>query len=77
VTGDSRMAAYSWLRRRPLSVDALFAVALAALVLGLADAFPADVSDIAAWLPEMFWPLWSLSLATATYAYWLRRRGQS
>jgi len=42
---------------------------------GLASAFPGEVSDIAAWLPEMFWPLWSLSLAAAAYAYWLRRRG--
>lgn len=43
---------------------------------GLADAFPGETTDIAAWLPEMFWPLWSLSLAAAAYAYWLRRRGR-
>jgi hypothetical protein len=43
---------------------------------GLASAFPGETSDIAAWLPEMFWPLWALSLAAATYAYWLRRRGR-
>lgn len=40
----------------------------------LASAFPGGTSDLAAWVPEMFWPLWSLSLAAATYAYWLRRR---
>ena len=37
--------------------------------------FPGENLDIAAWLPEMFWPLWGAALATATYAYWLRRRG--
>ncbi len=43
---------------------------------GIADAFPGEITDIAAWLPEMFWPVWSLSLAAAAYAYWLRRRGR-
>ena len=42
----------------------------------IANAFPGEITDTAAWLPEMFWPLWSLSLAAATYAYWLRRRGR-
>lgn len=41
----------------------------------LAESFPGESSDIAAWLPEMFWPLWGAALAAATYAYWLRRRG--
>ncbi len=39
------------------------------------DTFPGENDDIAAWLPEMFWPLWAAALAAATYAYWLRRRG--
>ena len=43
---------------------------------GLADVFPRGTSDLAAWIPEMFWPLWSLSLAATAYAYWLRRRGR-
>jgi len=42
----------------------------------IANAFPGELTDVAAWLPEMFWPLWSLALAAATYAYWLRRRGR-
>lgn len=29
----------------------------------------------AAIVPEFFWPLWSVALGAATYAYWLRRRG--
>ncbi len=37
--------------------------------------FPGENDDVAAWLPEMFWPLWGAALAAATYAYWLRRRG--
>lgn len=40
------------------------------------DNFPGENDDIAAWLPEMFWPLWGAALAAATYAYWLRRRGR-
>lgn len=39
------------------------------------DTFPGENDDIAAWLPEMFWPLWAAALAGAAYAYWLRRRG--
>jgi hypothetical protein len=38
-----------------------------------AENFPGGTSDVAAWLPEMFWPLWGAALAAATYAYWLRR----
>jgi hypothetical protein len=40
------------------------------------DTFPGENGDIAAWLPEMFWPLWAVALAAAAYAYWLRRRGR-
>ena len=43
---------------------------------GLANAFPGKTSDIAVSLPEMFWPLWVVTLSAATYAYWLRRRGR-
>jgi hypothetical protein len=39
-----------------------------------AESFPGETSDVAAWLPEMFWPLWGAALAAATYAYWLRRQ---
>lgn len=42
---------------------------------GIGDTFPGENTDVAAWLPEMFWPLWGAALAAATYAYWLRRRG--
>ena len=41
----------------------------------IAAMFPGENADVAAWLPEMFWPLWAAALAAATYAYWLRRRG--
>lgn len=41
----------------------------------LGDNFPGGGEDVAAWLPEMFWPLWAVGLAAAAYAYWLRRRG--
>jgi hypothetical protein len=34
---------------------------------------PFDGSDIAAWLPELFWPLWGVALAAASYAYEARR----
>jgi hypothetical protein len=37
--------------------------------------FPGNAGDIAAWLPELFWPLWGAALAAAAIAYWLRRRG--
>lgn len=39
------------------------------------DNFPGGNDDVAAWLPEMFWPLWAAALAAAAYAYRLRRRG--
>ena len=47
-----------------------------AVLSGFGDAFPVGMADVAGWLPEMFWPVWGLALAAATYAYWLRRRGQ-
>jgi hypothetical protein len=31
-------------------------------------------NNLAAWLPEMFWPLWGVALAAASYAYEIRRR---
>jgi hypothetical protein len=79
-----------WLRGRPvpvgLAVVPAFAVALAvasaglmfvrfAVTGGIAESFPGEDSDVAAWLPELFWPLWAVALAGAAYAYWLRRRG--
>jgi hypothetical protein len=42
---------------------------------GLAASFPGENRDVAVWLPELFWPLWAVALAAATYAYVLRRRG--
>jgi hypothetical protein len=42
----------------------------------LAENLPGTSDDVAAWLPEMFWPLWAAALAAAAYAYWLRRRGR-
>jgi hypothetical protein len=69
-----------------LAVVPAFAVALAvasaglmfvrfAVTGGIAESFPGEDSDVAAWLPELFWPLWAVALAGAAYAYWLRRRG--
>lgn len=77
------------LRGRPVPVGlAVMPASIVALVVGSAGVmfvrfvltgtfgryFPGGDDDVAAWLPEMFWPLWSLALAAATYAYWLRRR---
>ncbi|HET8598737.1 MAG TPA: hypothetical protein VFL99_00310 [Segeticoccus sp.] len=36
--------------------------------------FPAELPDVAGWLPEMFWPVWGTALAVATAAYAVRRR---
>lgn len=44
---------------------------------GFAASFPGENRDVAAWLPEMFWPLWGVALAAATYAYWLRRHSDA
>ncbi len=35
------------------------------------------ISQPAAWLPEMFWPLWGVALATAALAYRERRRREA
>jgi hypothetical protein len=35
---------------------------------------PFEARELAAWLPEMFWPLWGVALAAASYAYEARRR---
>jgi hypothetical protein len=40
------------------------------------DNLPFASGDVAAWLPEMFWPLWGAALAAAGVAYLLRRRGE-
>ena len=40
----------------------------------LGDAVPGGDTNVAAWLPEMFWPVWGAALALATYAYAVRRR---
>ncbi|WP_156043697.1 NYN domain-containing protein [Cellulomonas sp. URHE0023] len=40
----------------------------------LGDAVPGGDANVAAWLPEMLWPLWGAALALATYAYAVRRR---
>ncbi len=43
-------------------------------VTGGLEVLPGKTTDVAAWLPELFWPLWSAGLALATWTYWLRRR---
>jgi len=43
-------------------------------VTGANEGLPFTTSDVAAWLPEMFWPLWAAALAAASYAYEVRRR---
>jgi hypothetical protein len=43
-------------------------------VAGPFDGLPFTGGDVAAWLPEMFWPLWGVALAAAAYAYEVRRR---
>jgi hypothetical protein len=37
-----------------------------------------DGFDAEPWLliPHLLWPVWGVTLGMATYAYWLRRRGQ-
>lgn len=79
-----------WLRGRRVPVP--FAVVPASIVAGailpaslslistgvrtgaLARAFEPDGWGAIA--PELLWPVWSVTLAGATYAYWLRRRGR-
>ncbi len=41
---------------------------------GFSAGVPGEETDVAAWLPELFWPLWGAALALATYAYAVRRR---
>jgi hypothetical protein len=36
-----------------------------------------EMAEWGAWLPELFWPLWGAALATATTAYYRRRRATS
>ncbi len=43
---------------------------------GFGANFPGGNGDVAAWLPEMFWPLWGAALAAAAWAYAVRRRGR-
>ena len=79
-----------WLRGRPVPIAlAVVPAGLVSIVLAsaglmfvrlgitgeLAENLPGTSDDVAGWLPEMFWPLWAVALAAATYAYWLRRRG--
>ncbi|GAA0925497.1 hypothetical protein [Nonomuraea longicatena] len=33
-----------------------------------------EMTEWGAWLPELFWPIWGAALATATVAYYRRRR---
>lgn len=74
-------------RRVPISVAVLPALLVSVVVtsaglmfgrMGLTgqfdNNFPGSIKDVAAWLPELFWPLWGMSLAAAAIAYWLRRR---
>ncbi|MGV9770996.1 hypothetical protein [Streptosporangium sp. NPDC003464] len=35
-----------------------------------------ELSEVGAWLPETFWPIWGAALAAAALAYHLRRRGR-
>jgi hypothetical protein len=37
--------------------------------------FPGVGDQPAAWIPEMFWPLWGVALAVAAHAYRVRRAG--
>ncbi|WP_344007917.1 hypothetical protein, partial [Isoptericola halotolerans] len=46
------------------------------IAIGLSEGlFGLDAETWAAVGPAFLWPLWSLALGAATYAYWLRRRG--
>lgn len=75
-------------RRVPISLAVVPALLVSVIVtsaglmfqrMGLSGSFaanfPGNAGDIAAWLPELFCPLWGVALATAAIAYWLRRRG--
>ena len=45
------------------------------LLIGRISDFPGSESDWAAWLPELFWPLWGVALSVAALAYSARRAG--
>jgi hypothetical protein len=55
-------------------VAGLFFVRAVLTGTGLVGAPSGADHQLAAWLPEMFWPLWSLALAGATFGYRERRR---
>ncbi len=63
----------------PASIVAVMVMSAGVMFLRLAvtgafDVLPGEPGDIATWLPEVFWPLWSCGLAFASWTYWLRRR---
>lgn len=72
-------------RRVPVAAAVVPATVVAALVAsaglmfvrlalsGRLDRFPGGSDNVAAWLPEMFWPLWGVALAAAAATYGLRR----
>ena len=45
------------------------------LLIGEVSEVPGAEADWAAWLPELFWPLWGLALVVAALAYRARRAG--
>ena len=45
------------------------------VLVGELDETPGTDADWAAWLPELFWPLWGVALAVAGLAYAARRAG--
>lgn len=55
---------------------AVLPAGLSLIALGLGDSKLALTADSwGAVGPALLWPLWSVALGAATYAYWLRRRG--
>ncbi|MFB8228199.1 hypothetical protein [Cellulosimicrobium sp. NPDC055967] len=55
---------------------AVLPAGLSLIVIGLGESRLALTADSwGAVGPTFLWPLWSLALGAATYAYWLRRRG--
>jgi len=55
---------------------AVLPAGLSLIVLGLGESRLALTADSwGAVGPTLLWPVWSLALGAATYAYWLRRRG--
>ena len=45
------------------------------VLVGEIDETPGAVADWAAWVPELFWPLWGVALVVAGLAYSARRAG--